>query len=100
MVTQFDEKGNFFSDVIQKEPVAVTIQLAGSRVHGSIHIRNESRLKEELDDPTPFLAVTHADVYNTDGLTHLFSTRFVAINKAQIIWITSDKDISFKEVDQ
>lgn len=100
MVTQFDEKGKFFTDVIQKEPVWVTIQLASSRVHGLIHIRSESRIKEELDDPTSFLAVTRADVYTAEGLTRLFSTRFIAINKAQIIWITSDKDISSKEPDQ
>ncbi len=92
MVTQFDEKGKFFTDIIQKEPVWVTIQLVHNRVHGLIHIRNEARIKEELDDTTPFLAVTQAEVFTTDGLESLFSTRFLAVNKSQIVWLTSDND--------
>ncbi len=99
MVTQFDEKGKFFTDIVQKEPVWVTVQLADSRIHGLIHIRSEARIKEELDDATPFLAVTQADVYSADGTTRLFSTRFIAVNKAQISWITSDHDTFSKEAE-
>ncbi len=92
MVTQFDEKGKFFTDIIQKEPVWVTLQLATNRIHGLIHIRNESRIKEELDDTATFLPVTQAEIFSVDGSQHLFSTRFLAINKGQIIWLTSDND--------
>lgn len=92
MVTHFDEKGKFFTEIIQKEPVWVTLQLASNRIHGLIHIRNESRVKEELDDPSLFLAITQAEVYSAEGSEHLFSTRFLAVNKSQIIWLTSDND--------
>jgi hypothetical protein len=92
MVTQFDEKGKIFTDIIQKHAVWVTIQLVSNRIHGLIHIRQEGRLKEELDDRSPFLAVTQAEIFSVDGKELILSSRFIALNKNQIIWLMPDSD--------
>ncbi len=92
MNTHFDEKGKIYTDVIQKVPVWVTIQLPNQRVHGLLHIRSEKRIKEEMDDPENFLALTQVEVFSYDGQDLLFATRFLAINKANVIWILADTD--------
>lgn len=92
MVTQFDEKGKIYTNIIQKQPIWVTIQLASNRIHGLIHIPPDGRLKEELDDQPIFLAVTQADVLSVDGKEIILSSRFIAVNKTQIIWLTPDGD--------
>ena len=92
MVTQFDEKGKIFTNVIQKRPIWVTIQLELNQIHGLIHIPFNGRLKEELDDKFSFLAVTQGDLLSVDGKDVLLSSRFIAVNKSQIIWLIPDND--------
>jgi hypothetical protein len=93
MITHFDDKGKIFTDVVQKAPVQVTLQLSTQRLHGTLHIHSENRLKEEMNDPEPFLALTQVDVFNFSGSELLFSTNFLAVNKKQIIWIVADTDL-------
>lgn len=92
MITHFDDKGKIFTDVVQKIPIGVTIQLPEQRLHGLIHLRSEKRIKEEMNDPEPFVALTQVDVYSKDGRERFFSTNFMAVNKAQIVWIFTDAD--------
>jgi len=92
MVTKFDEKGKIFTDIIQKHAVWVTIQLATNRIHGLMHIRQEGRMKEVLDDNSSFLAITQAEVLSIDGKESILSSRFIAVNKDQVIWLTPDSE--------
>lgn len=86
MVTQIDEKGKFFTKVVTKQPVAVVIQLVDYRISGNIHVRPDQRVKNELDNDEPFLAVTDATIY--DGKRQeLFTTSFMAVNRQHILWI-------------
>ena len=59
MTTHFDEKGKFFTDIISKESVPVIIQTETNRIHGLMHVRHESRLKDELNNEVGFMAITN-----------------------------------------
>lgn len=87
-----DEKGKYFTNVIKKEPTQARIQTLTHLVDGEVHIRRECRLKDELDLPEPFLAVTNATLYTPDGQVFL-RTNFLAIKRDQIIWVTIAQDI-------
>ena len=45
MTIEFDDNGKFFTDIISKNPIPVTIQTVTHRIHGNIHIREDRRLK-------------------------------------------------------
>jgi hypothetical protein len=92
MTTYFDEKGKIFTPVIAKEPVAVIVQTVMHRITGNIHIHPEERIKDELDRPEAFLAVTEAKVFNTDG-QEIHSAAFISINRQHIIWVLPLADL-------
>jgi Family of unknown function (DUF6812) len=92
MSIHFDEKGKFFTNIVPKDAIPATIQTLTNRIKGYIYIRQEERIKDELDRPETFIAVTNAVIYNPDG-TILLETEFVAINRSHIIWLTPDNDI-------
>ncbi|MCX8023903.1 MAG: hypothetical protein N3A60_01735 [Thermanaerothrix sp.] len=94
MVTQFDEKGKFFTRVITKRPVNVVIQTPTHRIHGQVHVRPDERLKDELDQTGAFLAVTEATVYDVSGEQVILRTRFLALQVQQIIWITPLEELT------
>lgn len=88
----YDTKGKFFTNVITKDAVPARIQTLSHLIEGEIHIRRECRLKDELDHEEPFLAVTNATLYATDGQV-LFQTKFIAVRRDQVIWVTTLDDI-------
>ncbi len=81
-----EEKGKVFTNIISKQPVEVLIQTQGWLVRGSIHVRRDERLKDEIDREEPSLAVTEATIYDSSGAVS-YQAKFIAINRAQIIWI-------------
>ena len=96
MTVNYDEKGKIFTDIVSKEAVIVRIQTIKHFIKGEIHIRPDWRLKDELDMPEPFLAITNASVFDTaDKL--LFQTKFIAIRREQVVWITTDQEIEKEE---
>jgi len=92
MTINYDEKGKYFTDIISKVAVEARIQTTNHFIEGKIHIRNDFRLKDELDRDEPFLAVTNASIFNTDHEL-LFRTQFIAVRREQVTWITTEKDI-------
>jgi hypothetical protein len=93
MVMHFDEKGKFFTPVINKHPVSVIIQTINHRITGNIHIRPEDRIKDELDRDEGFLAVTDAVIQDTEG-KEIASSQFVSVNRQQIVWVLPVEEIS------
>jgi hypothetical protein len=98
MTIEYDEKGKFYTDIVKKLPVPVVIQTASHLVRGLVHVREGERLKNELERAEMFLAVTNATVYGADDKV-LFSVPFMAVQRAQIIWIMpvenqNQKDLS------
>ena len=87
----FDEKGKIYTDVVRKKVVRAKIQTTTHMIIGELHIRQDSRMKDELDVQESFLAVTNATLYASDG-QKLFSTVFLAVQRAQIVWVIAADD--------
>jgi hypothetical protein len=87
MSTHYDEKGKFFTDIISKKVVPVKLQTSSHYIEGNVHIRHGERLKDELNHSEPFLAVTDCVIFKESG-TELYRLDFIAVNRANIIWIS------------
>ena len=86
MTVEYDEKGKYYTEVVKKLPVSVVIQTVTHLIRGLVHVREGERFKNELERDELFLAVTNARVYNADDKV-VFNEPFMAIRRAQIIWI-------------
>ncbi len=91
MSLEFNEKGKYFTDIISKVAVPATIQTVLHRIEGSIHIRVDERVKDELDRNEPFLAVTNAKIFGLDGVL-LHETDFMTVSRSQIVWVIPRDD--------
>lgn len=86
MSTHYDEKGKFFTDIISKKAIPVTIQTVSNRIEGVVHVRRGERLKDELNSSEQFMAVTDAVIFNHED-AELYRTNFLAVHRNNIIWI-------------
>ena len=86
MTIEFDEKGKIYTNVVTKIPVPSVIQTTSHMIRGQVHVLHDQRLKDELDQDEPFLAVTDANILDVDGQI-LFHTPFLAVRRSHIIWI-------------
>ena len=92
MTIEFDDNGKFYTDIISKTPIPVLIQTTTHRIHGNIHVSQDRRLKDELDLPEKFMAVTDAVIYSPDDQI-LYQASFVAVQRDEIVWILPDSEI-------
>jgi hypothetical protein len=99
MTIEYDEKGKFYTDIVKKVPVPVVIQTTTHLVRGLVHVREGERLKNELERNEMFLAVTQATIYEA-GDKVLFTVPFVALQRAQIIWIMPVEEESQKDLSE
>jgi hypothetical protein len=86
MVTNFDEKGKIFTQVISKKQVLVIIQTTLNRIEGKIFVRPDERIKDEMDRPETFLAVIDVHIFTPEGQL-IADAPFIALNRHQIIWV-------------
>ena len=86
MITNFDEKGKIFTPVVSKKPVQVIIQTTLSRIEGKIFVRPDERIKDEMDRPETFLAVTEVQIFSLEGQL-IANAPFIALNRNQIVWV-------------
>jgi hypothetical protein len=93
MTIEFDDNGKFFTDIITKTPIPVMIQTITQRIHGNIHVCQGRRLKDELDLPEKFIAITDAVIYLPDGQI-LYQANFLAVQRDEIIWVMPDSEIA------
>ena len=91
MSLEFNEKGKYFTDIISKVAVPAVIQTVIHRIEGSVHIRLDGRVKDELDSSELFLAVTNAKVFGLDGAV-LYETEFMTVARSQIVWVIPSDD--------
>jgi hypothetical protein len=89
MTIEYDEKGKFYTDIISKIAIPVTMQTTNQLIKGFVHVRHGERIKDELDRDELFLAVTNASVIEPDSKVQ-FEAPFIAVRRAQIIWIMPD----------
>jgi hypothetical protein len=93
MVTQFDDKGKIFTQVISKKPVTVIIQTDKQTIRGTIHVRPTERVIDELNHTQPFMAVTDASVLDENGAV-IYSCNFLTLNTDHIVWIIPADEIN------
>lgn len=95
MTTQYDEKGKIFTQVVAKRRVQVTIQTSQNIIRGTVYVRPDARVKDELNaiaDRERFLAVTDAVLFSLQD-DELFHTNFMVLNVNHIIWITPEEEV-------
>jgi hypothetical protein len=94
MVTQYDDKGKFFTQVISKEPVQVILQTSRNIIYGAVYVRPEARLKDEINTSREhFVAITDAKVYDHQK-NLMFQSRFLLINMDHIDWIIPQEELA------
>jgi Family of unknown function (DUF6812) len=87
MYPPFEEKRKIFTNVIRKEPVEVIIQTtANTQIHGILHVQLNQRIKDELDNEEPFVAITDATIFDAQQQP-LYRVNFLAVNRSQILWL-------------
>lgn len=91
MSIEFNDRGKYFTDIISKTAVPAIIQTTQHRIEGSIHIRLDERVKDELDRHEAFLAVTNAKIFGTDG-SLLYQSDFMSVSRHQIVWVMPIQD--------
>lgn len=96
MTIQYDEKGKFYTDIVSKVAVPVTMQTTTHCIKGFVHVRHGERIKDELDRDELFLAVTDATVMESDSKV-ILEAPFLAVRRAQIVWIMPDDEVTRKD---
>lgn len=90
MTFEYDGKGKFFTDVISKTPVSAMVQTTTHLIKGTLHIRRDERIKDELVRTENFLALTDASILDKDG-NILYQNDFIAIHLGQIVWVLPEE---------
>jgi len=91
MTIEFDEKGKYFTDIIQKVAVSAIIQTVIHRIEGTIHVRPDERIKDELDRDELFIAVTDAKVYDETGKI-VQEADFISVRRTQVVWVIPQEE--------
>jgi hypothetical protein len=86
MTIEYDEKGKIFTDIVSKVAIPAVVQTTQHLIRGNVHVRQDERLKDELDRDELFLAMTEANIIGADGQV-IHETRFLAVRRAQIVWV-------------
>ncbi len=92
MSIRFDDKGKFFTEVIEKEAIQVIIQTSMNIVRGKIHIIPGHRVKDEINKFEDFFAVTEATIYNPAG-REIYRSNFLALNRTMIHWVLPENEL-------
>ena len=64
----------------------VTIQTLDSRIQGTMYIKPNQRVKDELNGQERFIAVTDAVVYNNHN-EEVLRTPFLVVNTDHVVWL-------------
>jgi hypothetical protein len=93
---EFNERGKFFTDIIRKEPVRALVQVPGYMIRGYMYVHPEKRVKDELDEVGDFVPITDAEVSDLAGNV-IYRTAFIAVGKAQVLFVIPIDDIQSQE---
>jgi hypothetical protein len=94
MSVEFNDRGKYFTDIISKVAISAIIQTTTHRIEGAIHVRLDGRVKDELDRPEPFLAVTDAKIIGPDGSV-VDQADFITVARSQIVWVIPGDDTAY-----
>ena len=86
MTIQYDDKGKFYTEVVPKESIPVTIQTSIHKIDGIIFARPGERLKDEMNQMEKFIAISDAKIYDLSANLEN-ELPFMIVNIETIIWI-------------
>ena len=98
MVIEFDEKGKYFTEVISKNVILSHIQTQTYHIRGYVHVHKDERLSDEVNSTNIFLAVTNAEIYNSEGVI-LYTSDFLLVNRGHIVWLMPIEEVKEKPED-
>jgi hypothetical protein len=90
MTTEYDEHGKYFTDIVTKVSIPVTVQTTTHLMRGHMHVRRDQRVKDELDRDEKFLALTDVQVLGRDGQT-LYHSPFLAVDRGHVVWVMPEQ---------
>lgn len=79
-----------FRPQINTTPYSVMVQTVHNRISGTLHARENERIKDALNAKDTFLALTNVRIFDMNGEQLLHTVDFLAINTANIIWVIED----------
>lgn len=85
-----DAKGKVFTAHVTKNQMAITAGVGDLVIRGILHIKPDARLKDEMNDSEPFIAITNARVTTKTGILPVYETDALIVNKSQLAWIFED----------
>ena len=91
MSFEYDDKGKIYTDVISKTAIPALVQTTTHLIRGNVHVRRDERLKDELDRDELFLAITEANILDSEDEA-LRVVPFLAVRRAQIVWVAPDEE--------
>jgi hypothetical protein len=81
------------ADAVAKHMKPVYVQTTTGLLHGHMHIHQGKRVSDEMNHGDAFFALTEATIYDLDGNV-IDQAPFVAVGKANVVWIRPDEDRS------
>jgi hypothetical protein len=87
MDVRVDAKGKHYTTRVNKQSTAVIARVLDTIVMGSVHVTPDNRLKDELNSPEVFIAITDAEIWPVHGAQPLYTTEVLIVNKSQLAWI-------------
>ncbi|MGQ9829694.1 MAG: DUF6812 domain-containing protein [Roseiflexus sp.] len=88
MEARIDEKGKFFTPRITKDAIIAFVRTTGKIIVGAVYVRPGNRLTDELNsDPSSFLPITDARVYDADDERFQFQSSFMLAAHREILLI-------------
>jgi len=76
--------------LVETTAIYVILQTSSNRIKASIHLRERERIKDALNTSDDFIALTGVKVFDEMGLSLLYETPFMAINRNQLVWVIED----------
>jgi len=85
-----DRGSGFQVPRIETTPIQVIVQTATNRITGQLHLRESERIKDALNTSDDFIALTGVKVFDQLGMSLLYETPFLAINRSSLSWVLED----------
>lgn len=90
MLEHTDLKGKYFSNLVYKDQIKVSIRTPSGCLEGYLHIQPNLRLKDVLNNDETFIALTDGNI-GLPGGQGSKSFDFLALNKDQIIFVIEEE---------
>ncbi|MGB8646914.1 MAG: hypothetical protein WCF84_16880 [Anaerolineae bacterium] len=87
MDQRFDEKGKYYTTRIHKRSAPVQALVNGMRISGMIHLLQDNRIKDELNNGEHFIAITQAEIRDLSTGVVVAKDETAIVNKDHVVWI-------------